>query len=118
MIIILSYQIKKAWTKETAHPVYQPKWSSENPSAGQCLVTTLLIQDLKGGEIASCKVGNYSHFVNIINGQIEDYTAEQFKIPVNYKKLVIKERNKLLENKDTLKRYEALKANFLRLKTI
>ena len=118
MIIILSYQIKKAWTKETAHPAYQPKWSSNNPSIGQCLVTALFIQELKGGKIASCKVGNYSHFVNIINGQIEDYTAEQFKIPVNYKKLAVKERNKLLENKDTLKRYELLKANFLRLNSI
>ena len=118
MIIILSYQIKKVWTKETAHPAYQPKWSSENPSVGQCLVTTLLIQEMKGGEIASCKVGNCSHFVNIIDEQIIDYTSEQFKAPINYKKIIFKERNRLLENKDTLKRYQALKRNFLRFKTI
>ena len=115
---MLSYQIKKAWTKETAHPAYQTKWNFENPSIGQCLVTALLIQELKGGEIVSCKVGRYSHFVNIINGQIEDYTAEQFNIPIEYKKLAIKDRKTLLKNKDTLKRYEALKANFLRFKTI
>ena len=115
---MLFYQIKQSWTKETAHPAYQSKWNSNNPAIGQCLVTALLIQELKGGEIASCKVGNYSHFVNIINGQIEDYTAEQFKTPVKYKKLVLKERKILLRNKDTLKRYELLKGNLLRLNNI
>ena len=115
---MLSYLIKEAWTRETAHPSYQAKWSSGNPSTGQCLVTALLIQELKGGEIASCKVGRYSHFVNIINGQIEDYTVEQFKMPVEYKKITLKERNTLFRNKDTLKRYELLKGNFLHLNTI
>ena len=115
---MLSYQIKQSWTKETAHPAYQAKWSSDNPSTGQCLVTALLIQELKGGEIASCKVGRYSHFVNIINEQIEDYTVEQFKMPVEYKKIAVKDRKTLLKNKDILKRYEALKANFLAIKTI
>jgi hypothetical protein len=115
---MLSYQIKQSWTKETAHPAYQAKWNSDNPSTSQCLVTALLIQELKGGEIASCKVGRYSHFVNIINEQIEDYTVEQFKTPINYKKLAVKDRKILLKNKDTLKRYELLKGNFLRLNTI
>lgn len=116
--INISYKLKKAWSKETAHPAYQPKWNSNNPATGQCLVTALLIQELKGGEIASCKVGNYSHFVNIINGQIEDYTVEQFKTPVEYKKITLKERKLLLRSKDTLKRYELLKGNFLRLNNI
>ena len=112
---MLSYQIEKAWTKETAHSSYQAKWNPDNPSAGQCLVTALLIQDLKGGEIASCKVGRYSHFINIINDKIEDYTSEQFKHPVEYKKIALKDRKILLKNKDILKRYEAFRANFLRL---
>ena len=116
--INIFYKLQKAWTKETAHPSYQDKWISTNPSIGQCLVTALLIQELKGSEIASCKVGKYSHFVNIINGQIEDYTKEQFKIPVEYKKIALKERKLLLRNNDTLKRYELLKGNFLRLNTI
>lgn len=115
---MLFYQIKQSWTKETAHPAYQPKWNSNNPYIGQCLVTALLIQELKGGEIASCKVGRYSHFVNIINGQIEDYTKEQFKISVKYKNLALKDRKLLLKNKDVLKRYEALKANFLAINSI
>lgn len=116
--INISYKLQKVWVKETAHPSYQDKWIPTNPSIGQCLVTALLIQELKGGEIASCKVGNNSHFVNIIDGQIKDYTVKQFKIPIKYKKIAIKERKKLLENKDTLKRYELLRANFLRLNTI
>jgi hypothetical protein len=110
--INISCKLIKAWSKETAHPAYQNKWSLDNPSAGQCLVTALLIQELKGGEIASCKVGNCSHFINVINGQIEDYTSGQFKLPIKYKKISLRERKILLENKDTLKRYELLKRQF------
>lgn len=39
-------------------------------------------------------------------------------MPIEYKKLAIKDRKTLLKNKDTLKRYEVLKANFLAIKTI
>lgn len=106
-------ELRKAWCRETAHPSYQNKWSEDNPSCGQCCVTALVIQDQYGGDIYSCKVGNNSHFVNIINERIIDKTAEQFGetgdikyISGSFRK---RTREFLLKNKDVKARYELLK---------
>lgn len=37
--------LRKAWSPSTAS-----KWTTENPAAGQCNVTSLLIHELFGGE--------------------------------------------------------------------
>ena len=107
-------ELEKAWCRETAHPSYQGKWSVDNPSTGQCLVTALAIQDEYGGDIYSCKVGNNSHFVNIINERIVDQTAEQFggtdKIKYINGSFRKRSREYLLKNKDVRQRYELLRA--------
>jgi hypothetical protein len=107
-------ELRKAWCRETAHPSYQSKWSEDNPSYGQCCVTALVIQDLYGGDIYSCKVGKHSHFVNIINEKIIDKTAEQFGDTNNIKyvdgSFRKKSRMSLLKNKDIKQRYELLKS--------
>lgn len=107
-------ELRKAWCRETAHLNYKDKWSEENPSIGQCLVTALVIQDQYGGDIYSCKVGNNSHFVNIINERIIDKTAEQFggtdKIKYINGSFRKRSRESLLKNKDVKQRYELLKA--------
>ena len=107
-------ELRKAWCRETAHPSYQSKWSVNNPSVGQCLVTALIIQDQCGGDIYSCKVGSNSHFVNIINERIIDKTAEQFggsdKIKYISGSFRKRSRESLLKNKDVKQRYELLKA--------
>ena len=100
---------KKAWCRETAHPAYQSKWSENNPSAGQCAVTVLVVQDLYGGDIYSCKVGRNSHFINIINDKIVDLTADQFggvdKIQYVEGSFKLRTRESLLKNKDIKERY-------------
>lgn len=112
-------ELRKAWCRETAHPSYQNKWSEDNPSVGQCCVTALVMQDLYGGDIYSCKVGNHSHFVNIINERIIDNTAEQFggTDKIKYVSGSFRKRSKtsLLKSKDVKRRYELLK---LRLEEI
>jgi hypothetical protein len=107
-------ELRKAWCRETAHPSYQCKWSEDNPSVGQCLVTALVIQDEYGGDIYSCKVGNHRHFVNIIDERIVDQTAEQFGgvdriqyINGSFRK---REREELLKNQNIKYRYELLKS--------
>ena len=106
--------LEKAWCRETAHPSYKDKWSEDNPSCGQCCVTTLVIQDQYGGDIYSCKVGSNSHFVNIIDERIIDRTAEQFGGTGNIKYINgsfrKRTRASLLKNKDVKARYELLKA--------
>ena len=107
-------ELRKAWCRETAHPSYQDKWSEDNPSVGQCLVTALLVQDKYGGDIYSCKVGNNSHFVNIIDERIIDKTADQFGgskrikyISDSFRK---RSRESVLKNKGIRQRYDLLKA--------
>lgn len=107
-------ELEKAWCRETAHPSYRDKWSEDNPSVGQCLVTALAIQDKYGGDICSCKVGNNRHFVNIIDERIIDRTADQFGGTGNIKYISGSFRKRtrvsLLKNKDVKSRYELLKA--------
>ena len=108
--------LREAWCRETAHPSYRDKWSEDNPSVGQCLVTALVIQDRYGGDIYSCKVGNNSHFVNIVNERIIDKTADQFggisKIKYISGSFKIRSRELLLKNKDVKTRYQLLKSKF------
>ncbi|MEE1084998.1 MAG: hypothetical protein UH850_14825 [Paludibacteraceae bacterium] len=107
-------ELRKAWCRETAHPSYQDKWSEDNPSAGQCLVTALIVQERHGGDIYSCKVGNNSHFVNVIDERIIDMTTEQFGGTSNIKYVSgsfrKRTRASLIQNKDVKRRYELLKA--------
>jgi hypothetical protein len=107
-------ELRQAWCAATAHPSYRSKWTKENPSTGQCLVTALLIQEQFGGEIYSCKVGNCSHFVNIIDERIVDKTAEQFggvdKIKYTTGSFRLRTRKSLLKCKNVKERYALLKA--------
>jgi hypothetical protein len=108
---------RNAWCAETAHPAYKEKWSPDNPSAGQCAVTALIIQEMYGGDIYACKVGRSSHFVNIINDKIIDMTADQFGGADNIMYVAgsfkFKSRKSLLHNKDVRFRYELLKSRLV-----
>lgn len=63
------------WSRETS---YFDNWSPNNPSAGQCAVSALILQDHCGGEIRKCMVAGAPHYFNIINDQVVDSTAGQF----------------------------------------
>lgn len=104
--------LRKAWCRETAHPSYKKNWSTNNPSCGQCAVTTLVVQDLCGGDIYECKVNNKRHYVNVtFDGVIHDFTAEQFgKGFIDYVDLKPRTRASLLKSKSVKERYELLKA--------
>ena len=102
-------KIKNSWCQETAHPAYASRWSKDNPSAGQCLVTALLIQDELGGDIYDCKVGRSRHFYNVVNGEKIDLTFDQFPAGSECKDSRIRDRKSLLSNAETRQRYELLK---------
>ena len=102
-------KLRNAWCKETSHPAYQASWSADNPSAGQCAITALVVQDIYGGDIYSCKVGRNSHFINMIDDKIVDLTADQFggveKIQYIKGSFKLRTRESLLKNKDVKERY-------------
>ncbi len=75
----LKKAVLKSWSLESSS-----QWSDVNPAKGQCGVTTLVINDLLGGEIKKTKLPDGWHYYNIIEGTRFDFTASQFKEEIDY----------------------------------
>jgi hypothetical protein len=75
--------IKASWSLDTAEE--DDGWTPENPSRGQCDITTLLLHDIFGGEILAADVFRNgerieAHMWNRLPGGLEvDLTRDQFK---------------------------------------
>lgn len=118
MITDIENILRKSWSEETCYPDLKNIWTSKNPSLGQCAVTTLIVNDFNGGKIMRCTCNGISHYYNLINNEIVDYTAEQFgDIIPDYQNGEERTREYLLSNDDTKNRYIILlnnvKNNFL-----
>lgn len=59
-------------------------WTPDNPAKGQCGVTSLVINDVLGGEILKTPMAEGWHFYNRIFGKRYDFTSSQFNDPVLY----------------------------------
>ncbi|MEY9884293.1 hypothetical protein [Bradyrhizobium sp. USDA 329] len=71
--------LHKAWSLATAG-----QWTANNPAAGQCNVTALLIHELFGGDLLRTPLSAGDHFYNRIEGRRYDFTASQFDQPIAY----------------------------------
>jgi hypothetical protein len=71
--------LRKAWSLATAS-----QWTADNPAAGQCSVTALLIHELFGGDLLKTPLPAGDHFYNGIGGKRCDFTASQFDQPIAY----------------------------------
>jgi hypothetical protein len=69
----------KAWSLATSS-----QWSADNPAAGQCNVTALLVHELFGGELLKTPLPAGDHFYNRIRGRRYDFTTSQFDQPIAY----------------------------------
>ena len=95
----------QSWSSESSS-----KWSRENPASGQCGVTSLVINDLLGGEINKTQLPSGWHFYNVINGNRYDFTASQFSEEIYYMDIP---SNREEAYKDTNeKQYNSLKNKF------
>lgn len=72
-------RLTKAWSRETSS-----LWSPDNPARGQCGVTSLVVQDVFGGQILKTLLQQGPHFYNLIDGRRFDFTAGQFHEPIDY----------------------------------
>jgi hypothetical protein len=72
----LAAALPSAWSIETSS-----LWSSQSPARGQCSVTSLVAQDLFGGEILKTWTPDGWHFYNRIDGRRVDLTEAQFAEP-------------------------------------
>jgi hypothetical protein len=75
--------LRKAWSLSTAS-----QWTADNPAAGQCNVTSLLIHELFGGDLLKTPLPAGDHFYNWIEGRRYDFTASQFDEPIAYMDLL------------------------------
>ncbi|MFC7686458.1 hypothetical protein [Ureibacillus sp. GCM10028918] len=71
--------LSTSWSIESSS-----KWSIENPAKGHCGVTSLVVNDLLGGEILKTKLPDGWHFYNFIDGIRYDFTSSQFKESISY----------------------------------
>jgi hypothetical protein len=78
----LEAAIRGAWTLDTADE--SNDWTPDNPSCGQCDITTLIVHDLLGGDVLAADVfldGERveAHMWNRLSSGVEiDLTREQF----------------------------------------
>lgn len=81
--------VRECWDEHTSS--VPDEWSKKNPARGQCVPTSLVIQDYFGGQLQRVSVtGKHideSHYFNRLeNGLIIDATVEQYvpQAPVRF----------------------------------
>ena len=72
-------RLRRSWSPETGQ-----HWRPDNPAAGQCGVTALVVQDHFGGTILKTDVNGAWHFYNQVDGRRFDVTMRQFDSPIGY----------------------------------
>jgi hypothetical protein len=70
---VFAEALKSAWSSDSS-----TSWSAANPAKGQCSVTSLVAQDIFGGDIVTTKTQGGTHFYNVIDGRRYDFTIGQF----------------------------------------
>lgn len=88
-------------------------WTPENPSLGQCAVTAMIVQDLLGGELLRCMVGDVSHYWNLLPDGIElDFTRQQFESFPDHPEVEKRSREYVESFQETRLRHYALTLRF------
>ncbi len=106
----------KCYCKETAYPSCQVEYNSYyDPTYGQCAVTSMIVNDLFGGTIHKIRFDDGgTHYFNKIHNLYFDLTSDQFSlyaIDIAYEPNEEIPREYCGKNKNTLHRYNFLKAN-------
>lgn len=93
------------------------RFDPENPTAGQCSITSVIVNDAFGAEIWKVTMPwGGSHHFNKINGEVVDLTSDQFSsknIPVNYAAGEKVDRTEALSSEVKIRNYNRLKEKVL-----
>ena len=107
----LYLDLEHVWCLETCGPRYRAQWSPENRTAGQCTITSILIQDLFGGKVYGVPLpeGGF-HCFNKVGDCVFDITSEQFgDADLDYTENFEQFREEQLSDTGKRERYELLK---------
>lgn len=112
--------LKKCWCRETCAERMRDDWSEENPSLGQCSITSFLVQDILGGRVFGIPLpGGGYHCYNVVGGVRFDLTSEQFgrkAAELDYTDRYEQSRGTHLSDPDKKRRYELLLKRYSELK--
>ena len=108
-----------SWKADTAYD--KSDWTEDNKARGQCVVSSLVVQDYLGGDLLRYSIEaenlDETHYINQLDdGTLIDTTGKQYVTPVSsrLKPIDLKgfnsAREKMLCDEDTRSRYELLKA--------
>lgn len=75
----LFYALTRVWCAQTCAPRMRDRWSTDDPTVGQCSVTAFLAQDIFGGTVYGIPLqdGGF-HCYNVVGDCLFDLTSEQF----------------------------------------
>lgn len=114
----ISEALQASWGADTAYSAEE--WSQGNRARGQCVVSSLVVQDYLGGDLIRYEINekqlHETHYMNQLpDGTIVDTTASQYTSPVNMRRKPIdidkfaSIRDKRLADPSTAARYDILK---------
>lgn len=105
-LLKLRKQLELVWDAETSLGGYTP----EHPSVGQCVPTSLLVQELFGGELLRVINKDISHYFNRLpDGTEVVLTRDQFPV-WDPEPFVIRDREYLTKSESSMKRYNLLRS--------
>ena len=100
----------KSWIKRDENYDFD-----EDPTHNQCTVTAMVVQDYFGGEVLALSMpGGGTHYLNMIDGKVFDFTSDQFAshgIQLDYSGVRVVPRSEVGVDGSAPERYAALKAN-------
>jgi hypothetical protein len=119
-VLKLTKVLQGSWSSETSN--WGGELPADNPARGQCVVSSLVVQDYLGGELVRVHaigdgIDEKHYFNQLPDGTILDTTGMQYKKPVTFtvspvdleKKGYSTVRELRLDDEDTRRRYELLK---------
>src|ERR1700689_2338790 len=96
-------RLRRSWSLETSR-----HWRHDNPAAGQCGVTALVVHDYIGGSVMKTDVNGAWHFYNFVNGCRYDFSMSQFESLIGYSDIPSNRSEALADT--TPEQYEQLRS--------
>jgi hypothetical protein len=110
----LEAAIRQSWSVDTtASP---DEWNQENAERGQCVPTSLVVQDQLGGDLERLATEfngkRETHYRNLVDDEVVDLTRGQYPDDQQFEAAPVDGdvREYVLGNENTRRRYQALSA--------